>query len=165
MLLSWIVRVHDLVSIDPHDDLPLVSIFNRETRNFETVPRLHSLGGFDPGAEGSWARSNYLWKSSIQRERRDHSGQVVQRTEGGDQKDWRCKDTSPIVRRHAVLTIVAQYYARALSTSVGQKVQDFYTKTSKHVLDIHEEAKRLAGWHKTNTVEPPADVESSTKED
>lgn len=63
-----------------------------------------------------------------------------------------------------VLTIVAQYYARALSTSVGQKVHEFYTQTSKHVRDIHEEARRLAGWHKSeDVVESPADAESSTK--
>jgi hypothetical protein len=66
-----------------------------------------------------------------------------------------------------VLTIVAQYYVRALGTPVGVKVQDFYTKTTKHVHDIHEEAKRLAGWNKSNdVVEPHADAaEPSTKTD
>lgn len=64
-----------------------------------------------------------------------------------------------------VLTIVAQYYTLALNTPVGQKVRGFYTVTSKHVRDIHEEASRLAGWHKTNAVESPApaDAESSSK--
>jgi hypothetical protein len=55
-----------------------------------------------------------------------------------------------------------QYYTLALNTSFGKKVQTFYTDTSKHVLDIHEEARRLAGWHKTNVVESPADPKSST---
>ncbi|TRM61157.1 hypothetical protein BD626DRAFT_571185 [Schizophyllum amplum] len=35
------------------------------------------------------------------------------------------------------------YYERALSSPFGQKVLAFYTQTSKQVLDIHEEAKRL----------------------
>ncbi|KAF9782512.1 hypothetical protein BJ322DRAFT_1076396 [Thelephora terrestris] len=59
---------------------------------------------------------------------------------------------------------IGDYYTRALGTSVGQKVQDFYTTTTKHVRDIHEEASRIAGWHKTNAVETPADAESSTKD-
>ncbi|PSS37035.1 hypothetical protein PHLCEN_2v1074 [Hermanssonia centrifuga] len=36
------------------------------------------------------------------------------------------------------------YYSRALSSPFGQKVKAFYTTTSKQVLDIHEEAKRIA---------------------
>jgi len=59
---------------------------------------------------------------------------------------------------------VAQYYVRAFSTPFGSKVQAFYTTTTKHIHDIHEEAKRLAGWDKSNVVEPPADAaEASTK--
>ena len=37
-----------------------------------------------------------------------------------------------------------QYYSKALSSPLGQKVLSFYTTTSKQVLDIHEEARRLA---------------------
>lgn len=70
---------------------------------------------------------------------------------------------SPIVRPRVVLTIVAQYYTRTLSSSFGSKVQTFYTTTAKHIQDIHEEAKRLAGWNKTNAAEPPADAEPSSK--
>lgn len=71
---------------------------------------------------------------------------------------------SPIVRPHVVLTIVAQYYTGALNTSFGSKVQAFYTTTAKRVHDIHEEAKRLAGWNKTNAAEPvPAEAEPSSK--
>ncbi|KAI0629892.1 hypothetical protein C8Q77DRAFT_1139081 [Trametes polyzona] len=36
------------------------------------------------------------------------------------------------------------YYTRALSSPFGQKVKAFYTSTSKQVLDIHEEARRIA---------------------
>ncbi|EGG10024.1 uncharacterized protein MELLADRAFT_33922 [Melampsora larici-populina 98AG31] len=37
-----------------------------------------------------------------------------------------------------------QYYEKALSSSQGSKVREFYTKTSKQVLDVHAEAKRIA---------------------
>ncbi|KJA21141.1 hypothetical protein HYPSUDRAFT_55611 [Hypholoma sublateritium FD-334 SS-4] len=36
------------------------------------------------------------------------------------------------------------YYQRAISSPFGQKVQLFYTDTSKQVKDIHEEARRIA---------------------
>ncbi|KAG0140195.1 hypothetical protein CROQUDRAFT_100449 [Cronartium quercuum f. sp. fusiforme G11] len=37
-----------------------------------------------------------------------------------------------------------QYYEKALASPHGSKVRDFYTKTSKQVLDVHAEAKRIA---------------------
>jgi len=37
-----------------------------------------------------------------------------------------------------------QYYQKALASSYGQKVHAFYTDTSKTVLDVHDEAKRIA---------------------
>lgn len=37
-----------------------------------------------------------------------------------------------------------QYYIKMLTSPFGQKVKTFYTNTSKQVLDIHEEARRLA---------------------
>ncbi|EPS98656.1 hypothetical protein FOMPIDRAFT_1024540 [Fomitopsis schrenkii] len=37
----------------------------------------------------------------------------------------------------------SDYYTRAISSPWGQKVFQFYTTTSKQVLDIHEEAKRI----------------------
>jgi len=65
---------------------------------------------------------------------------------------------------------VGDYYGRALSTPFGSKVQAFYTNTAKQIQDIHEEAARLAGWHKSNVVEsdvvepaPPAGGEPSSK--
>ncbi|CAE6533839.1 unnamed protein product [Rhizoctonia solani] len=39
----------------------------------------------------------------------------------------------------------SSYYERAINSPLGQKVFAFYSSTSKHVLDIHEEAKRIAG--------------------
>lgn len=62
-----------------------------------------------------------------------------------------------------MLTIVAQYYSRALGTSFGSSVQAFYTTTTKHIRDIHEEARRLAGWNKSNVAEAHDDAEPSVK--
>ena len=36
------------------------------------------------------------------------------------------------------------YFEKALETPTGQRVRSFYTDTSKQVLDVHAEAKRLA---------------------
>jgi len=40
--------------------------------------------------------------------------------------------------------VAQDYYQRAISSPFGQKVQLFYTDTSKQVKDIHEEARRIA---------------------
>jgi hypothetical protein len=37
-----------------------------------------------------------------------------------------------------------EYYSKAIKSSLGSQVRDFYTSTSKKVLDIHEEARRIA---------------------
>jgi hypothetical protein len=50
---------------------------------------------------------------------------------------------------------IGDYYTRTLSSPFGLKVQAFYTTTAKQVHDIHEEARRLAGWNKTDDAEPP----------
>ncbi|KIM43247.1 hypothetical protein M413DRAFT_444056 [Hebeloma cylindrosporum] len=44
--------------------------------------------------------------------------------------------------------IANDYYTWAYSSPFGQKVKAFYTDTSKQVLDIHEEAKRIANQEK-----------------
>jgi len=62
-----------------------------------------------------------------------------------------------------VLTVVVQYYARTLSSPLGLKVQEFYTTTTKRVHDIHEEAKRIAGWDKSSAMEEPVEAGASTK--
>ncbi|KAI0785722.1 hypothetical protein C8Q75DRAFT_774284 [Abortiporus biennis] len=40
--------------------------------------------------------------------------------------------------------IAGDYYLKALSSPLGQRVKSFYTTTSKQIFDIHEEAKRIA---------------------
>lgn len=47
-------------------------------------------------------------------------------------------------QNRGITSKASDYYARALNTSVGQKVLSFYTTTSKQVHDVHEEAKRIA---------------------
>jgi hypothetical protein len=39
---------------------------------------------------------------------------------------------------------LTSYFEKALDTSTGQKVRDFYVQTDKQVRDIHTEARRLA---------------------
>jgi len=46
-----------------------------------------------------------------------------------------------------------QYYSSALQSPVGAKVSQFYTQTAKQVLDVHEEAKRIAASRKPVTLE------------
>jgi len=56
--------------------------------------------------------------------------------------------------------VAGDYYTKAISSPWGKKVQEFYTTTTKQVLDIHEEAKRISESHKsaapTGTAEAPA---------
>ncbi|KAF9013370.1 hypothetical protein BDQ17DRAFT_1419529 [Cyathus striatus] len=47
--------------------------------------------------------------------------------------------------------IANDYYAKAITSPFGQKVRSFYTNTSKQVLDIHEEARRIAGEEKARS--------------
>ncbi|KAL7419237.1 hypothetical protein Q5752_006074 [Cryptotrichosporon argae] len=49
-----------------------------------------------------------------------------------------------------------EYYSKALGTPVGQKVSSFYTQTQKQVLDVHEEAKRIAAEKKAAGGTPTA---------
>ncbi|TFL03209.1 hypothetical protein BDV98DRAFT_603504 [Pterulicium gracile] len=51
--------------------------------------------------------------------------------------------------QNGITKTAGDYYSRAISSPLGQKVLSFYTTTSKQVLDIHEEAKRLAEQQKT----------------
>jgi hypothetical protein len=48
------------------------------------------------------------------------------------------------------------YYASAIASPLGQKVRAFYTTTTKQVIDIHEEARRIADSNKTTTAAQPA---------
>jgi RNA recognition motif-containing protein len=58
------------------------------------------------------------------------------------------------------------YYAKAIQSPFGQKVYAFYSTTSKQVLDIHEEARRIATQHKAassteETAAAPAEASAS----
>ncbi|OAX39885.1 hypothetical protein K503DRAFT_865072 [Rhizopogon vinicolor AM-OR11-026] len=44
--------------------------------------------------------------------------------------------------------VAHEYYSKAISSPFGKSVLDFYTNTSKQVLDIHEEARRMVDQHK-----------------
>jgi len=52
----------------------------------------------------------------------------------------------------------ATYYTKALSTPIGARVREFYTGTTKQVLDIHEEASRIAAEHKAANAPLPEAV-------
>jgi len=41
-----------------------------------------------------------------------------------------------------------EYYLKAISSPLGQQVRNFYTTTSKQILDIHEEARRISSQQK-----------------
>jgi len=49
-----------------------------------------------------------------------------------------------------------KYYSKAITSPLGQKVRDFYTNTSKQVMDIHEEARRIASQEKSKAGNPTA---------
>ncbi|WOO82373.1 Protein vip1 [Vanrija pseudolonga] len=60
-------------------------------------------------------------------------------------------------QQRGVSTKFHEYYTKAIATPVGQRVSQFYTETSKQVLDVHEEAKRIANQKKgaSRTTSPP----------
>jgi len=49
----------------------------------------------------------------------------------------------------------SDYYTKAIQSPFGQKVYAFYSSTSKQVLDIHEEAKRISADQKTTATPAP----------
>jgi len=54
------------------------------------------------------------------------------------------------------------YYSKAVASPFGQKVVSFYTTTTKQVLDIHEEARRIADSSKPTATATVAPVEPPT---
>jgi len=56
------------------------------------------------------------------------------------------------------------YYTRAISSPIGQRVLAFYSTTSKQVTDIHEEAKRIADSQRASTGEQPPVAATTTAE-
>jgi len=59
-----------------------------------------------------------------------------------------------IDEKQGISTKATTYYEKALSSPWGQKVFAFYSTTSKQVLDIHEEARRIADQHKAAGTSP-----------
>lgn len=51
-----------------------------------------------------------------------------------------------------------KYYSKAIASPLGQKVRDFYTSTSKQILDIHQEASRIASQQKEKAANNAAKV-------
>lgn len=49
-----------------------------------------------------------------------------------------------------ILTGISTYYEKAAGTPSGKKIVNFYTQTSRQVVDIHNEARRLADLKKQN---------------
>jgi hypothetical protein len=54
--------------------------------------------------------------------------------------------------------ISIKYYSKAIASPLGQQVRDFYTSTSKQILDIHEEASRIASQQKDKAASDAAKV-------
>jgi len=64
-----------------------------------------------------------------------------------------------IDEKQGISVKATSYYEKALSSPWGQKVFAFYSTTSKQVLDIHEEARRIAEQQKAPS--GPGPVETS----
>ena len=61
--------------------------------------------------------------------------------------------------------ISIKYYSKAIKSPLGQQVRDFYTSTSKQILDIHEEASRIASQQKEKAARDaakPVELKAST---
>ena len=58
--------------------------------------------------------------------------------------------TFKLLRNERVIlfSLKKQYYLKAISSPLGQRVRAFYTQSSKQVQDIHEEARRIADHEK-----------------
>jgi RNA recognition motif-containing protein len=60
---------------------------------------------------------------------------------------------------------VHEYYSKAITSPLGQQVRNFYTSTSKQILDIHEEASRIASQQKEKAARDaakPVELKAST---
>jgi len=62
--------------------------------------------------------------------------------------------TKGLDTKYGVSSKTTSYYQTALASPFGQKVWAFYSSTSKQVLDIHEEATRIAEAHKASGTTP-----------
>ncbi|GFZ46040.1 hypothetical protein JCM24511_04286 [Saitozyma sp. JCM 24511] len=73
--------------------------------------------------------------------------------------------TKEVDQNRGVSARLHDYFSKAISTPVGQKVVKFYTDTQKQVLDVHEEARRIADEKKagvsTPTTAPATDAKTA----
>lgn len=77
-------------------------------------------------------------KFKIQEKSTQASAQVTTKAQAVDTQ------TGASNKLGSLFSMGCQYYEKALSSPHGSKVREFYTKTSKQVLDVHAEAKRIA---------------------
>jgi len=78
-------------------------------------------------------------------------------SEGGPHPTVSGKVTSTVKsldEQRGISKTATDYYSKAIQSPFGQRVYSFYSSTSKQVLDIHEEARRIADIHKTSTPGP-----------
>ena len=93
--------------------------------------------------------------------------QATQQARAMDQQKGYSKIASDVrysLSRFLIFLILVsqQYYAKAKSSEWGQKVKDFYTNTSKQIIDIHEEARRISLQSKAkNTTVVEAEAEKA----
>ncbi|KAJ7246413.1 hypothetical protein C8J57DRAFT_1360429 [Mycena rebaudengoi] len=64
-----------------------------------------------------------------------------------------------IDEQRGISKTATDYYSKAFASPIGQKVRSFYTTTSKQVMDIHEEASRIAAEQKAANASVPAATE------
>ncbi|EIW72379.1 hypothetical protein TREMEDRAFT_70704 [Tremella mesenterica DSM 1558] len=63
--------------------------------------------------------------------------------------------TKEVDQQRGVSSRLHEYYQKTAGTSIGSKFIKFYTDTQKQVLDVHEEARRIADDKKRQSVTPP----------
>lgn len=56
-----------------------------------------------------------------------------------------------------------QYYLKAITSPLGQRVRAFYTESSKQVQDIHEEARRIADHEKNEKLSSASSKQTTTQ--
>ena len=61
-----------------------------------------------------------------------------------------------------ICLIWIKYYLKAIASPLGQQVRDFYTSTSKQVIDIHAEARRIAAQEKVKAGGPASATNAPT---
>lgn len=81
----------------------------------------------------------------------------------GEQASQVIAKTKEVDQNRGVSSTFKDYYTKLIGTPVGQKVHSFYTTTQKQVLDVHEEARRIADEKKqAATVAQPAATATGT---